>query len=289
MRPDGRIEARAISIGTPTMRMTHRGVVNVPKAAKHVLFGSHCRDLFEASECNLEDNPRGLIVDGHWVPKGKRVLVGYDGAGLELRMLAHYIDDQEYTRQLVEGDIHSYTQHLVGLPTRDNAKTFSYGVLYGAGNAKVGEIVGGGAKEGAVLKARFLEGLPGLVKLQESLEETGEKGYLIGLDGRKLWLRKDDKGRPMMHKALNMLLQSAGSIVMKYACCLLAEAIEEENLDAPQIIHMHDESQHDVHPRDVKRVKELMDICVKRAGEILGMNCPLASDSIAGRSWKDTH
>jgi DNA polymerase family A len=289
VRDDGRIEASAITIGTPTMRMRHKGVVNIPKAAPHVLFGSHCRSVFEAGHCDLSDNPRGLMFKGHWIPKGRRVLVGYDGAGLELRMLAHYVNDPEYTRQLVEGDIHSYTQKLVGLPSRDDAKTFSYATLYGAGNAKIGSIVGGGAQEGSQMKDRFVEGLPGLGVLTKRLEEEGSKGYIIGIDGRKLWLRRDSRGNPMMHKALNMLLQSAGSIVMKYACILLTEAIEEEGLDAPQIIHMHDEAQHDVHPRDVKRVMELMDICVKKAGEILGMNIELASDSIAGISWKYTH
>ena len=125
VREDGRIEAQAITIGTPTMRMRHKGLVNIPKAAKHVLFGSHCRSIFEAGFCDLSDNPRGLIIDGHYIPKGRRVLIGYDGAGLELRMLAHYINDGEYTKQLLEGDIHSYNQMLAGLPTRDNAKTFN--------------------------------------------------------------------------------------------------------------------------------------------------------------------
>ena len=93
----------------------------------------------------------------------------------------------------------------------------------------------------------------------------------------------------MVHKALNLLLQGAGAVVMKYAMVLLDEAIEEEGMDAWKVIDMHDEGQYDVLPRDVKRVRELMDICVKKAGELLGMNIPLASDSIAGPSWKYTH
>lgn len=293
VRPDGRIEARAISIGTPTMRMRHAGLVNVPKAAAHVLFGSQCRDLFEAGDCNLEDNPRGLILKNGdhktWVPKGRRVLVGYDGAGLELRMLAHYVNDEEYTRQILEGDIHSFNMQLAGLDNRDQAKTFIYGFLYGAGGAKIGEIVNGTKADGDRLKAQFLEALPKLSAFIDEVKEQAEQGFVIGIDGRKLWLRKDDRGRPMVHKALNLLLQAAGAIVMKYAMVLLDEAIEAEGLDAWKVIDMHDEGQYDVLPRDVDRVRYLMDNCVKKAGELLGMNLPLASDSIAGPSWKYTH
>lgn len=289
VRPDGRIPAEAIPIGTPTMRMRHAKVVNIPKAAKHVLFGAHCRALFEAGFCPKEDNPRGLVICGHWVSPGRRILVGYDGAGLELRMLAHYVNDEEYTRQILEGDIHSYNQQLAGLPNRDAAKTFVYAFLYGAGDQKIGDIIEGTREDGKAIKERFFESLPKLKELIEKVKEDAEEGFLIGLDGRKLWLRKDSKGRPMTHKALNLLLQSAGAVVMKYAMILLEEAIEELGLDAIKVIDMHDEGQYDVHPKDVAKVRQLMDNCVKRAGELLGMKIPLASDSVAGLSWKDTH
>jgi hypothetical protein len=293
VRDDGRIEASAITIGTPTMRMRHRGVVNIPKAAKYVLFGAHCRAIFEAGFCLKKDNPRGLLFGDKkhrtYVPAGRRVLVGYDGAGLELRMLAHYVNDEEYTKQILEGDIHSYNQMLAGLPNRDAAKTFIYAFLYGAGDQKIGDIIEGSRQDGSDIKARFFDALPKLKSLIESVKEDGEKGYVIGLDGRKLWLRKDSRGNPMTHKALNLLLQGAGAVVMKYAMVLLDEAIEELGLDALKVIDMHDEGQYDVHPRDVVKVRELMDNCVKKAGELLGMNIPLASDSVAGMSWKDTH
>lgn len=319
IRDDGRIEAQAITIGTPTMRMRHKGVVNIPKAAPHVMFGAHCRSIFEAGFCPIDQNPKGIVIVHHkgrvvpgtnilwpddqtrdkalkkkviarvFVPAGRRVLIGYDGAGLELRMLAHYINDPEYTKQILEGDIHSYNQMLAGLPNRDAAKTFIYAFLYGAGDQKIGDIIEGTREDGKAIKERFFESLPLLKDLIERVKEDAEQGFVIGLDGRKLWLRKDGRGRPMVHKALNLLLQGAGAVVMKYAMVLLDEAITEEGLDAIKVIDMHDEGQYDVHPKDVKRVRELMDICVMKAGELLGMNLPLASDSIAGLSWKDTH
>ena len=298
IRDDGRMEAQAITIGTPTMRMRHRGVVNIPKAAKHVPFGAQCRSVFEAGFCDLKDNPRGIVFRWNddkgklhrtFVPKGRRVMVGYDGAGLELRMLAHFVNDPEYTKQILEGDIHSYNQQLAGLPNRDNAKTFIYAFLYGAGDQKIGDIIEGTREDGKKIKERFFESLPLLKELIERVKEDAMKGYVLGLDGRKLRLRKDGRGKPMVHKALNLLLQGAGAVVMKYAMVLLDEALEASGLDALKVIDMHDEGQYDVLPAHVNAFRQLADNCVKKAGELLGMNLPLASDSIVGLSWKDTH
>lgn len=305
VRSDGRIPAEANTIGTPTNRMTHSKVVNIPKAAPHVIFGHECRSLFEAGWCDPNDNPNGLIfrrmvekkIDGKkklvekrfWIPPHRRVFMGYDGAGLELRMLAHFINDPEYTKQVIEGDIHSYNQQLAGLPTRDDAKTFIYAFIYGAGDAKLGSIVGGGKKEGAEMRARFLASCPQLQELIESTKEEAEQGYVVGLDGRRLHMRRDGLGRVMTHKALNTKLQGSGATVMKYAMVLLEAQIKEQGLDALKVIDMHDEGQYDVNPRDVQAVGVLMDNCVREAGEYLQVNCPLASEHLVGFTWSDTH
>ncbi len=91
-------------------------------------------------------------------------------------------------------------------------KTFIYAFLYGAGDQKIGDIINGSRQDGSDIKTRFFESLPLLKELIDRVKEEGEEGYIIGLDGRKLWLRKDSKGRPMTHKALNLKLQGAGAL-----------------------------------------------------------------------------
>jgi len=167
-------------------------------------------------------------------------MVGHDASGLELRMLAHYMDDYLYTQELLNGDLHTYNQRLAGLPNRDAAKTFIYAFNYGAGDSKLGSIVGGGSREGKEIRSTFLNSNPSLEKLIGTTKRKSGAGYLTGLDGRKVWMRRGDDGRIMRHKALNTLLQSSGAIVMKRSIVLLDQWIQEEQLDSIKVIDMHD-------------------------------------------------
>lgn len=315
VRLDGRLEASANPCATPTGRMRHRVVVNIPAARSP--FGSEIRGLFQGTpkagqwdgkvlKKDLGENERvrpftnivEVLKKGEWkssghykkyVPPGQLVFVGYDGAGLELRMFAHYVNDPAYTSEVVDGDIHTANQIAAGLPTRDDAKTFIYAFLYGAGDGKLGQIIGGTAKDGAAIRAKFLAAYPTLAKLIEETKQIAEKGYLIGVDGRRLIMRRSEDGSVATHKALNTLLQAAGAVVMKYAMIRLNEEVQRLGLRAWKVLDMHDEGQWECVPEDVPKLRAIMDDCVRWAGVHLGMNCPLASDSIMGRSWYDTH
>jgi len=270
LRPDGKLTASGITIGTPTYRFRHSIVVNVPKAASYVPFGWQMRSLFT-------------------VPRGRR-LVGHDASGLELRMLAHYINDDDFSKEVVDGDIHTKNQVAAGLPTRDAAKTFIYAFNYGAGDVKIGRIVGGGRKEGKRIKSEFLANNPKLATLIEQAQRAAGRGYLVGLDGRKIRMRRDkDSGQVQVRKALNTLLQAAGATVMKYSMIMLDEWDRIEGLDAKKVIDMHDEGQTDVAKDDAERHAELAADSVRAAGEYLQLNVPLAGEAKIGLNWAQTH
>ena len=120
-------------------------------------------------------------------------LVGCDASGLELRMLAHYMafyDGGQYAKIVTEGDVHTVNQQAAGLETRDQAKTFIYALLYGAGDEKIGNIAGGNAQLGQKLKRKFFSSLPALARLQADVQrKVKHGGELIGLDGRILPIR----------------------------------------------------------------------------------------------------
>jgi len=277
VRPDGRLTAAGITIGTPTYRFRHSIVVNVPKAVGYrkgdkgyVPFGWEMRSLF----C---------------VPKGK-VMVGHDASGLELRMLAHYINDVVFTKEVVEGDVHTKNKNDAGLPTRDDAKTFIYAFIYGAGNLKIGKIIGGSEKDGAAIKKRFLRQNPKLKKLIKAVQKAAKRGYLVGLDGRKIRLRRDkETGEIQVHKALNTLLQTGGAVVMKYSMIFLDILIRKHGLRSKKVIDMHDEAQYECYPEEAKKHAELAVESIRMAGRYLGMNCPLDGEAKIGLNWAQTH
>jgi DNA polymerase I-like protein with 3'-5' exonuclease and polymerase domains len=197
-------------------------------------------------------------------------------------MLAHYMKDDDYVREVCEGDIHTKNQIAAGLQERAQAKTFIYALLYGAGPAKIGAIVSGGAKEGQRLIDSFLDNTPSLKTLRSKVERLAEKGTLPGLDERQLHVRS-------AHAALNTLLQSAGAIVMKQALILLNKKIQKEKLNAHFVANVHDEIQMEVSEKDADKIGQMAIDAIKEAGEAFNLRCPLTGEYKVGYNWSETH
>ncbi len=270
VRPDGRIEARANTIGTPTFRFTHKIVVNIPKAAQHVFLGKQFRELF-------------CVREG-------RKQVGCDAKGLENRMLAHYMNNPDLTKIILTGDFHTTVWDTIKtyVHTRDNTKNVEYALFYGAGDAKLGRMADFKPKgwsdsvTGMAIRSSIMAGLPALGKLTEGVQKAARRGFLYGLDKRKLWCRSP-------HSALNTLLQSSGAIVMKRALVLMTDRLNEEQLDSLQIGHFHDEVVLDVREDQAERAAEIAAWSIAEAGRYYKLNCPLEGDWKVGMSWAETH
>ena len=220
-----------------------------------------------------------------------KVLVGHDASGLELRMLAHYMNDDDYTELILHGDIHTHNQKLAGLPTRDDAKRFIYAsILYGAGDQKTGEIIGKGAREGKAIKAKFFSSQPSLKSLIEGVSKAASRGYLVGLDGRRLIMRRNPKnGQVQTHKALNTLLQGGGSVLMKHSIVILDRLIKENGLHSLKVVDYHDEAQFECLPHEADLHGELAIQSIRDAGILLGLRCPMDAEYSVGRNWSETH
>ena len=268
VKDDGRVHGKVITNGAVTGRMTHSSpnMAQIPNAGS--IYGHECRECWTVEEGN--------------------VLVGCDASGLELRMLAHYMKDQDYVKTVVEGsskdgtDVHTKNQKAAGLQTRDQAKTFIYAFLYGAGPAKIGSIVNGGAKDGERLIASFLKATPSLQRLRDTVAKYAGKGFVPGLDGRKIWVRSE-------HAALNSLLQGAGAIVMKKALCLFYDKIKENRWKVKLVANVHDEFQFEC-PADIAELAgKAARMSIIEAGEHYKLRCPLDGEYKIGKSWRQTH
>ena len=273
---NGRMHGSVNTNGAITGRCTHAAPNMAQVPSTSAPYGDQCRGMF--------------TVDPGFV------LIGADASQLELVCLAHYMarwDGGQYARIIEAGDkekgtdVHTTNQKAAGLPTRDNAKTFIYGFLYGAGDEKVGLIIGKGPRAGKQLKETFLKKTPALKKLKDQIALTvDKKGYLNGIDGRKLHVRS-------AHSALNTLLQSAGGLLVKQATVNvydnLSAAGYEWGKDWAIVLHCHDEFQLQVRKGIENEVAEIAIESFRQAGRQFNWRCLVDAEAKIGETWAETH
>lgn len=277
---DGRIHGQVNTLGAVSRRCTHSNPNLGQVPSVRAFMGKECRSLFT-------------------VPKGKK-LVGCDADALELRTLSHYMaryDKGRYAQIVDKGkkedktDIHSMNQKAAGLPTRDDAKTFIYALMYGAGEAKLGSIVGGGFAEGKKMKDKFFQKIPALQKLTDTVVgAVRARGFLKALDGNKYFIRSE-------HSALNTLLQGAGALVMKYWLIFADRNLEKiytnsSTTNSPQyewVLNVHDEGQIECDEDIANNVAKILEDTFKEVEEYLDFRIPLKGSADVGDTWAETH
>ena len=307
---DKRIHGRIDPMGTNTWRCSHSNpnlgqIPSVRRSSSGSIlwsveggFGAECRRLFG-------------------VPSGHSLL-GHDASGLELRCLAHYMaayDSGDYGQLVVDGDVHSVNQKAVGLNRRANAKTFIYAFLYGSGDLRLGSIVFNDLEEeekkkiierhgpagpaydraltslGKQSRGNISRSLPALGQLISAVKHKAQtERQLKALDGRILEIRS-------VHSALNMLLQSAGAILMKRWLVILDEDLQAHGLLPKQfggsayefVANVHDEAQAEVRKEDAELYNKLAIEAFPKAGAYYKFRVPITGEGSAGDSWLETH
>ena len=277
----GRIHGTVHPTGARTSRMAHNSPnqANVPKVGS--LYGAECRDLFTA--------------DDDWV------LIGADASGLEMRMLGHYLsrwDGGAFSREVTDGDVHTYMMKATGITNRDTQKKWTYMRLYGAGNPALGKVMGVSAAKAGMVAKRLEQKMPAMKMLANALDKAHKRGYVVLPDGR----RAPTHSR---HDTLNTLLQGAGAVVLKVALVIADSLMRDRGLwpvqehdDSPMplgegnyefVLNVHDEWQVTCHPSVVDTVKASLLDGMRIAGEVLGMKVPIDGEAKEGRTWKETH
>jgi DNA polymerase I-like protein with 3'-5' exonuclease and polymerase domains len=263
-KDDGRVHGKVMTLRTVTGRMAHHSPNMAQIPAVHSEYGKECRNLWTVS--NSETHK----------------LVGTDTNGLELRCLAHYLKDDKYTEELLTGDIHTKNMELAGIKDRDQAKTFIYAFLYGAGSEKIGSILGLDKKSGTKLINRFLANLPSLRKLRSRVEKSARSRILRAIDGRILHIRSP-------HSALNTLLQGAGAIICKQWLIYMMARVQQKELDVKLVASVHDEYQFEVLNKDVEEFCKITKLAIKDTERTLKIRCPLDNEYKIGTTWTETH
>jgi len=252
----------------------------------------HCSVATSTFRCahrkpNLSQVPSDERFRQLFTASPNQILVGADLSGVELRMLAHYLaryDKGRYTEILTTGDIHATNAERIGISRRD-VKTVTYAFLYGAGDRKIGVSVDKqlndeqATKKGREIRKAYVEAIPGLKELLEAVREASKRGYVLGLDKRRILVDKE-------HKALNYLLQGSSAILAKRWMLL---SNENTFKNARQLAFVHDELQFETTEDEVNDLKFHLEWSAVRAGEYYKLRCPIAAESKSGHSWADVH
>ena len=257
---NSRLHGDVFNIGTPTFRQTHKIIANLPSGK--ATLGPEVRRLFVAK-------------DGY-------KLVSADSAACQLRLLAHYMKNDNFTKEILEGDIHQKNADILGCD-RATAKPFIFAFLYGAGGKKLGSILGVSDKEGNKKKKQYLDSIPALKKLINSVQNIVDgQGYLPGLDDRPIYTES-------AHKALNYLIQGAEAVVMKYTIIMIEEELEKAGLDASILLFYHDEVTYEVKEEQAEQAREIIMRCFEEAPKALGVDIMTCGDCNIGDDYYDVH
>ena len=217
-------------------------------------------------------------------------MVGADLSGIELRVLAHYLarwDKGRYAEVLLHGDIHQENADKIGI-SRSQVKTVTYAFLYGAGDIKIGHSYDKqlseeeARKKGKEIRKAYVEAIPGLKDFLEAVRKVVPRGYVHGLDHRRILC--DSR-----HKSVNYLIQGSSAIIAKRWMVLTHEHIKEMDLRCSQLAFVHDELQFECTPEHVDDLKSLLVLSAAEAGEYYKLRCPIAAESQSGLTWADVH
>ena len=323
VREDGRITAECNSASTNTARSAHSKVVNLPGVESKL--GKEIRELFDTGDMVTEDGRPWVYINTDASGLEARALAHVINDP-EITILICDPPKDPVTGEKQDFHTRLWNKIQEFSSSRGNTKTIEYGMFYGSGDEKIGKTCDIGPRPsasnlmsmgwnktrsgnfkhpekarggvtldsaqaiviGTIVRKRILEEVPALGKAIEAAQEEASEGYVVGIDGRKLWMRQSF-GKVQVHKSLNTKLQSLGAIVMTKATQLLNERCDAAGVRWQQICFYHDEWSILAHPDDAKEVGAISEQAIRDAGKFYDLNVDLDAEAAYGTCWADTH
>lgn len=278
---------------TKSLGMLSEGVNAWLKLVRNNRIHHHCSVATNTSRCahrkpNLAQVPSESDFRKLFRASPGLCMVGADLAGIELRMLAHYLaryDGGRYGDVLLNGDIHQENADKIGI-SRRLVKTVTYAFLYGAGDQKIGlsydpQLPQAAArKKGKEIRQAYLDAIPGLEKLVNAVKSKAESGYINLCDNRRCSV---DGG----HKALNYLLQGSAAVIAKR--WMLINHDNTQDLCCSQLAFVHDELQFECDPGHVDALRTSLVHSAEEAGRYYNLRIPIAAEAQVGNNWSEVH
>jgi DNA polymerase I-like protein with 3'-5' exonuclease and polymerase domains len=280
---------------TKKLGMISEGVNAWLKLCTNARIHHHCSVATSTFRCahrnpNLAQVPSDSRFRALFLPTPGQLMVGADLAGIELRMLSHFLaryDNGRYADILLNGDIHQVNADKIGI-SRKLVKTVTYAFLYGAGDEKIGHSYdkqlssSAAKKKGKEIRTAYVEAIDGLDKLLEAIKKAAERGFIKALDGRKIIVDSP-------HKALNYCLQGNSAILAKRWMVINQHNLKLLNLCCSQLAFVHDELQFECSPEHAQDLCSSLVLSAKEAGEYYNLRVEIDAEATTGNNWSETH
>lgn len=280
-----------------------RNVINSRTGKVHTYFKQNLTvtGRLSSTEPNLQNIPvrraEGKEIRKMFVASDGCVLLSADYSQIELRLLAHFSQDENMIAAFNEGaDIHALTaSKMFRVPLdsvtssmRSSAKAINFGIIYGIssfGLAKNAQVTTGQARQ---FMEEYFRTYPKVKEyMDQNVKEAKEKGYLRTMLGRIRYFPEFASSQYNLRAfaeraAMNMPLQGSASDIIKMAMLRVYSAIKEKNLRSRLILQVHDELILDVPVEEVDIVKDLV---VSEMENVVSLRVPLIVNVSTGKNW----
>lgn len=280
-------------------------LVNPHDKRLHTHFNQHVAATGRLSSVNpnLQNIPMrtelGRKIRKGFLPKKGCVLLGADYSQVELRILAHFSDDQTMIKAFNDNiDIHSQTaSEVLGVDVdnvspeeRSKAKAVNFGLMYGQSSFGLAKALKISRRDAKDYITRYFERFSKVKSYLDELKEFAEQnGYSQTLFGRKRFLPDiHSKNRTIKANAervaVNSPIQGTAADIIKMAMIEIQSELDSNNLETRMLLQVHDELIFEVPENEIDQVSSI----VRQGMEnVVELKVPLAVDMGVGSNWYD--
>ena len=232
-----------------------------------------------------------------FIPKEDYVFVDADYSQIELRVLAHFSNDEKLIQAYHDNqDIHALTASQVfGVPIdevddlmRRNAKAVNFGIVYGISSFGLAEDLNISKKEAASYIESYFATYPGVKHfLDETVEKAKKTGMTHTMFGRIRYIPELSSSNFMQRSfgervAMNSPIQGTAADIIKIAMIRVNERLHKENMKSSLILQIHDELLIETHKDEIEQVKQIL---VEEMMHAADLKVPLSVSVSVGDTW----
>lgn len=256
-----------------------------------------------SSDPNLQNIPvRGEIgrqIRKAFVAPEGRVLLAADYSQIELRLMAHFSQDEALLHAFQQGqDVHRRTaSEVLGIPLdqvtgdqRRQAKAVNFGLLYGMSEFGLTRQLGFSREESRSYIARYFQRYPGVLDYMERTRQIArEQGFVETILGRRLYTPDILASNKMVKQAaeraaINAPLQGSAADIIKLAMIAVQKMLPAQH--AKLLLQVHDELVLEV---DQDYASELAPQIQDVMQSVLSLSVPLLVEVGQGHNWDEAH